>query len=148
MLDALIWLCKYNILYREEVQIDISNLEWMGNEEEMELPGVIHEQQCDTQDKSEQDLGPAPAQTTDVTDQELLLEDCSGGIHHDIQNIAMSPENAEISEKLSKAAKQSNVMEWPYTSSKAISEYEQNKLIHKFAYTLSLHKLNLYTNYR
>ena len=69
ILDALKWLCKYNKFYKN-VHIEEQNLNWMKGMEEYELPGKIINETIPESHPNSVDAGPAPLQTTQVTDAE------------------------------------------------------------------------------
>lgn len=64
VLAALYWLVKHNVLYQEyNVQIDPSNLDWMGDDDECTLPITCTIDTQDDDTPEDDDMGPSPDQT-------------------------------------------------------------------------------------
>jgi hypothetical protein len=125
VLAALRWLCKYNHLYKD-IHIAEENLNWMGEKNEMELPGDITTEYLTENREETTDAGPAPRQNKDVTDKEEYYEECSGAIQHEMSDLNMTKENVKISSKIKNAsqkAKNKTIINWPYSNQKALSEY-------------------------
>ena len=90
---------------------------------EQELPGdVVHEKGVEVHPSME-DRGPAPVQVVETVDEEEYFEECSGGVTHNTTDTDMSVGNRAISSKFKTALQTKHTMNWPYTSSEALSEY-------------------------
>ena len=136
VLDALTWLCRYNKVYRESgVKIIESNLDWMSDNDEADLPGDIIQENMTTESDidKEMDRGPAPSQTVEGMENVDYVEECSGGIDNCIDGTQNFSEKSNlICQRLEKSIKKTGVMDWPYTSKQALSEYgEDNNLFCK-----------------
>jgi len=125
VLNALKWLKKYNILYRDIVIVE-SNLDWIENGEEQELPCVEVEDNSQDNHISQKDLGPSTDQIADVLDQQEYYEEVSGVQTLDSSG-SSSIESNTVCNTIENAVKQSQgsaTMNWPYVAREAITEYD------------------------
>jgi hypothetical protein len=71
VLEVLRWLIKHNVVYREHVRLVESNLDWLGDAEEGELPGIKDGCKIDVVDEPV-DEGPAKQQCTPEEERKCL----------------------------------------------------------------------------
>jgi hypothetical protein len=137
VMNALYWLVQHNRVYREEVTINLSNMEWMGDNDEMELPDIDLDQANENGvaesagQEENPDLGPSPNQTQPPID----------GIHEQITTCAVhvtdslpfkSDEDKAISKELQELTKASGGtngslrrLPWPHVGEEMIDEYDK-----------------------
>ena len=124
VLDALFWLKKYNILYND-IEIDESNLDWMGNCEEKELPISNTVKSCEVEANTE-----IPAH---IKEQEAGIES-SFGIYLDNTIHKPGSSDNEVTECLEKAVSDSansDKVNFPYVLEEAVNEYGTDKIFCK-----------------
>lgn len=139
VMSALYWLVEHHVDYRRafeagELTLDPSNLDWMGEEEEVELPSVAEMERTydsSTEVDGEIDFGVSKEQTHDPESPEANQEMESSGIS--------CPEDTTLTNEAQDAALRSlkeaaadnpniSVLEWPQQSSEAISEYSDERV--------------------
>ncbi len=133
VLDALRWLVKYNTIYAKEVTINESNLEWMGEDTEMELPcsdvsNKEDEFANEPESSANDDMGPAEKQCLpdlQVDDETDHLKTC--GIHVEDDSPVMSPEDLVILSEVKKSGNETVSSPWPYVSPEPVNEYDSNE---------------------
>jgi hypothetical protein len=132
VLAALRWLVKYNPLYREEVTIEEKNLDWMGSNEEAELP--CHESSnakiLDPVDINESyaDMGPAKQQCMPDADSDCDLNNLpTCGLHVTDTTPTMCETDESICDAINNALKHDSTLQWPYVSPDAINEFNHEE---------------------
>lgn len=105
VLNALYWLKNNNEEYCD-IEISESNLDWMENNEEKELPttganSVNIVQVADTSELEDEDLGPAPEQN------EKSTNECYGMVSKSYIN-QPGPRNRQLTEELTMSAQKGN----------------------------------------
>ena len=133
VLEALVWLRKYNTEY-SDAAIDESRLDWI-NGDEGELTGqeiIVNDMVTNKDDSAENaDLGPAPLQCVDPR---LACEDTQAfGYMEEGGQAILSEEdtiiNNALQESISASSKKSDVtIDWPARSQHAVSEYDDVKI--------------------
>jgi hypothetical protein len=130
VLDALKWLCQYNVLYRKyKVVINSSNLDWMEGENEAIIPVATTHDSFEVNFNDDADLGPSPSQTLmeDKTDEEAEY-DVAGTLMNE-NSFIPNEEDLSILSKIKKTQNNKNVVvDWPTFSSEPISEYSDMKV--------------------
>ena len=126
VLDALCWLCKYNILYKEAVTIEENNLDWISDSIEDNIPCSENIESVEPQHLFEQDLGPSLSQQDPINHEEFS-ERVTGGITQQFHAGQLSEENQAISRTLEAATASAKTIQWPYTNNVAISKYGDNQ---------------------
>ena len=136
VLDALIWLKKYNKHYMQ-ITIDEKNLDWMGKSKESDLCDVIDiSTSVEIPDDlpSYMDQGPASNQCLDPLEENSAIDDNCCGILVGKNTPHMSKHDAAVLKELKSAAdKNQSVerMEWPSISSQPFCEYKEEHLFCK-----------------
>ena len=123
VLAALYWLKKHNHIYRNEVVIDTSNLDWMGDSNEMDLDIDIIEIEEEMQ-------GEGDAKNTNRTEN---TERSFGTLQMDtvISPAESSVDNA-LRDSLEEAGEDS--MQWPFVSDKPSNEMDKEELLYAKAF--------------
>jgi hypothetical protein len=98
VLDALRWLKKYSNSYKD-IEIDESNLDWMGDNHEAELPVETMVDIDTSKNGDEDDLGPSPDQVHDITNSLNDFEPCFGNITEKYLDLPKEKDN-EITEEI------------------------------------------------
>ena len=129
VLNALRWLKKFNILYRD-IEIIETNLDWIENGDEQELPCEIHQTNGNTTE--EKDLGPSPIQVEHNNDLNDPVDHCFGVIPV-VNNSKPKAKDKEVTECLEKAATQAN-MDFPYVSTDPVDEFDESQKIFCLAF--------------
>jgi len=121
VLDALFWLQKYNIEYKN-ITIVHSNLDWIknGKEQQLEAKSIFVE---DTERKK-YDVGPSKSQIYDVEENESL-EECYGLITQQKLSIPSSKDNDQTKQILQAINKGDNKasISFPYVESEPVDEF-------------------------
>ena len=127
VLDALNWLKKYNIQYKD-IHIDETNLNWMkGEEDELEVTETIICEETDN-DGDEVDKGPSTEQVYDVT-ADCELQTYSGVLNVKFANVP-GAKDKQTTEELQEAvdtAPFKKTIPFPYISPDPINEYDPSK---------------------
>jgi hypothetical protein len=132
VLRALRWLVKYNVVYRDNVKIEEENLNWMGEECELELPSadISRPEELVDQNITLEDLGPAPAQclpNCDAEDEVDELQTC--GIHTEDETTPMSNIDEQIANIGRSMSSNTSSASWPYVSPNPVNEYDFSEKI-------------------
>ena len=115
VLQALRWLKKYNAIYRDQVTIDESNLDWMDSDEEKELQVNVSE-----------DL---------TAEEEEMLETCNERNHTDqTYGIVFDDPAAQLPQTKDNAVTETlqdlpDTMNFPYVSSQPCNEFDESEKI-------------------
>ena len=118
VLNALRWLKRYHIGYKD-IEIDCSNLDWMGDKEEAELPAVVEQEEEVQNDNI--DLGPSPAINVDPLESENVQVDTA--VYVETSPVLPSEEDCAIAKALESSNRNKEVvLNWPSVSDKAVSE--------------------------
>ena len=138
VIDALKWLVKHNVIYRDSVTIDETNLDWIGDDDEAELPSVTVN---DAEDEATagvcssvmvpEDKGPAELQCLPelACDDELdQLKTC--GIHVTDSSTPHSQNDEELEKAIKDGTSQTASAPWPYVSSDPVSEYDTTEKLY------------------
>lgn len=142
VLAALRWLTKYNVVYKAEVTIKESNLDWMGDDDEAELPCInLSKEDLEEDDGRNQDMGPAEKQclaedlkqTADTEDQ---LGTCGMHVHDSTPFKSQHDQSVEEELRSMKQADKpgSCTLDWPYVSDSPVSEYDGNEKLYAKAF--------------
>ena len=115
VLNALKWLKKYNVIYRELVTIDPSNLDWMESDEERELQVSVSE---------------------DFTDEENIMSENSNERQHTdhAYGVIFNDPTAQMPQTKDKEVTQifenlSDTMNFPYVSDIPCNEFDESERI-------------------
>ena len=124
VLDALRWLKKYNVLYKDIV-IEENNLSWIEDGVEQQFPATEVDD-IDISSEQETDKGPSTSQVNDVLAEEIYHESVTGCVDAS-DGGGYSEKNNHIIDEIKNATRsgsKTTTMEWPYVSKEAVSEYE------------------------
>lgn len=136
VMRALYWLIKHHRDYKfayetGELTIDPSNLNWMGEREEAELPSVaklsrVYETQTEVDD--EPDYGVSKKQVHDPEQIDDSPDECSGMTCRENTALTNEAQDAMIRSLRDALPNDSSVsvLDWPQTSAEAISEYSDS----------------------
>ena len=131
VLDALKWLKKHSLVYKNII-IQESNLDWIENGVEQEIPTVDIIDDSPAVDPSQLDCGPSQTQIPNSEiDEEFINGSVSGSSETSNSIKFQGDDNKEVSSTLEEALKQSKsnkkeTVEWPYVSQTAVSEYSKD----------------------
>lgn len=131
VLTALHWLKRYNILY-SNITIDVENLGWMENNEELVLPTYVHET-ADIDGPNDgdinRDLGPSRQQLVEPRTSDNEIE--TAGIIADDQPLVTSPDDQIIIDLLRPViAKETQIkVPWPRISPEPCNEHDKSQKI-------------------
>ena len=132
VINALKWLVKYNVLYRQyNVHVNEKNLDWMDGQEEALLPIKNDVMTGMNEAHDDGDMGPSVAQTlmSDIPNVEADYEMSGSLLNLNIQHPTLN--DRKILSEIKNATKGSNkniVVNWPAFSDKPISEYGNKKV--------------------
>ena len=129
---ALTWLKIHSKVF-EEVEIDMQNLSWMADSEEMELPALAHQEHMSQNEyehnTGSNDRGPAPDQCPDLNTHDMMHQQTYGG-YNTQPSTTIANQFKDISHQLSDAVatcrdrhRTRPTMDWPFVSTEAVSEY-------------------------
>jgi hypothetical protein len=130
VLKALRWLKKHSIEY-QDITIQESNLDWISDGIEQDLPPCNIELEAEDSDLSSsfQDQGPSISQTAEMLDEQ---EEIPFGILHGTAPHLPKQKDAFITNSLQQATKEANnknqkaTINFPYVSQTPVSEYDTN----------------------
>lgn len=134
VLEALRWLKEFNKVY-SDITIDESNLNWMGEHEERNLPATISTETSIQKDTIEEEMAlrETVCNKQNAIDLETNIEEVACyGVLGECDNFELSEEDCEISKELSsctKKTKNCHVQDWPRISDRAISEHDPSMKI-------------------
>ena len=125
VLDALCWLKKYHVGYKD-ITINESNMDWMQDKEEADIPATVNTIAGELEELD--DIGPSPKINMNpvhesdfhVTHNGILVEDAPVLPSDEDRHIAGILENAESGKEI--------FLNWPSVSNKAISELTEEKI--------------------
>ena len=119
VLRALRWLRIHHVGYKDIV-IAEENLNWMGDNEEMELPAAIDVEACTEEENV--DAGPSPAVNVDPMDEEEEIYTTSA-VYMETSPTLASEEDRLVATAINSAAKSGSVtFNWPSIGEQAVSE--------------------------
>jgi len=140
VLDALIWLKKYNVHY-SDIDIVETNLDWIENGEEQQLPTTILEEEIDEDvlRENNEDRGPAPQQVSYIANVDDQLEPSYGTLVEFNPHVPKVKDStvlntilqAEEAGKTVTNGTKRKTMDFPYVSPDPICEYTEPHLFEK-----------------
>lgn len=139
VMKALYWLVRYHRDYRQayengDLVIDFDNLNWMGDEEEAQLPTVANmTHECNTPSEAEGDVNYGVSrEQVHSPEQEFGCDNESSGVACPANTSLTSEAQDAVIRALREAASNNpniSVLDWPQMSTEAISEYSDTTRI-------------------
>ena len=140
VLEALVWLKKFNILYAD-IEIVEENMDWIENGEEQQLPPSILQvqQNMSVLEHNGEDRGPAEDQIANINDAASDHEPCYGTVsqyNNHVPKVKDIPVVECITNALESNRKENGTsnhisMDFPYVSPHPVCEYSEPYLFEK-----------------
>lgn len=141
VLDALLWLKKYNKHYRH-IEIIESNIDWIENGLEQQLPPSVLQTTIDPciLQANNEDRGPSEEQIAAITDLDPMHETCYGTVSEFNEHNPKVKDNSVVEaiaqaeqtgKAVATAGKRTRSIDFPFVSCDPICEYTERFLFEK-----------------